>query len=190
MRFLIFVLVGWITGTFAATAQGIVFEKISNDRLLVPVPVNEEIEVVDGDTLWMGIHQIRLYGIDAFEPKQECVREGRPRTYCHLSASELLRTYTRRDDFRCEVHVRDGEKRPWVRYGRYVASCYAGDIDVSAELLRQGWAYADPKYGKELKAYEEEAAAAGRGVHATEHIPPWEWRRLQREPADSECACD
>lgn len=163
------------------------FQKISNDRLLAPAPIDQEIEVVDGDTIWMGIHQIRLYGIDALEPKQECLKAGSPKTYCHLSASELLRTYTRRPDFRCEIHTRDGEGRPWIRYGRYIASCYAGDTDVNLELVRQGWAYADLRYGESFERAQMAAFNDGVGVHSTDHRPPWEWRKSQR---DDSCACE
>lgn len=171
----------------SAVAQSEGFERISNSRLLAPAPVDREVEVVDGDTIWMGIHQIRLYGIDAFEPKQPCDLAGRAKTYCHTSASELLRTFTRRPDFRCEIHVR-GENKPWVRYGRYVASCYAGEIDVSRELVRQGWAYADRHHGESFLADERLAIDEGLGIHTTGHQTPWDWRRSQRSPSD--CMCE
>ncbi|MEL7454439.1 MAG: thermonuclease family protein [Pseudomonadota bacterium] len=163
------------------------FEKISNDRLLAPAPIEQQIEVVDGDTIWIGIHQIRLHGVDALEPKQECIRAGSPKSYCHLSASELLRTYTSRSDFRCEIHTKDGEGKPWTLYGRYVASCYAGETDVNLELVRRGWAYADRRYGESFITAQESAIEEGLGIHATEHLTPWEWRARQRS---DNCSCD
>lgn len=170
-----------------AYAQTDGFERINNERLLAPIPADRSIEIVDGDTLWLGIHQIRLYGIDALEPKQSCIADGLPRSYCHTSASEALRQYANRADFRCEIHVRDGENKPWIRYGRYIASCYAGSIDVNKELVRQGWAYADKNYGEEFQAHQAQAKANNLGIHATEQAAPWVWRREQR---DDTCVCE
>lgn len=171
----------------SATAQSIQFERISNDRLLVPSPVDEKIEVVDGDTLWIGIHQIRLYGIDALESKQGCEITGESRTYCASGASEFLRTFTENKDFRCEIYVRDGENKPWVRYGRYVASCYVGDMDVNMQIVRNGWAYADRYHGKLFVEAEQTARREGKGIFATKHQTPWDWRKSQR---DDGCTCE
>ena len=136
----------------------------------------------------MGIHQIRLHGIDAVEPKQPCDKEGQSKSYCHLSASEFLRSFTLQDNFRCEIHVRDGERKPWIRYGRYVATCYVGDDDVNEQLVAQGWAYADRYHGEVYKAAEASAIENGLGIHGTtDPQKPWEWRKSQREDS---CSCE
>ena len=43
-----------------------------------PGTIQGRARIVDGDTLEIGVHRIRLYGIDAPEPDQLCQRDGRP----------------------------------------------------------------------------------------------------------------
>ena len=56
--------------TAETAAQSNDLVELSNGRLLAPAPIDEEIEVVDGDTIWVGVFQIRLFGIDAIEATQ------------------------------------------------------------------------------------------------------------------------
>lgn len=67
------------------------------------------------------------------------------------------------------------------RYGRTLARVFGGDLDVNAEMIRQGAAWAFRKYltDQSLLALEEEARTARRGLWALperERLPPWEWR--------------
>ena len=67
------------------------------------------------------------------------------------------------------------------RYGRTVSRVYVGDMDVNAELVRQGAAWVYRQYAKDQSLYtlENEAKAAKRGLWAlpeAEQMPPWEWR--------------
>lgn len=90
------------------------------------------------------------------------------------------------------VHGRTVRVEPLTtdRYGRTVARLYVGNIDVSAELVRQGHAWVFRRYvtDESLFAVEEEARAAGRGMWSLpefQRVPPWEWRaaRQQLQPA-------
>ncbi|MEZ6012167.1 MAG: hypothetical protein R3C08_09905 [Hyphomonas sp.] len=67
--FLVFLLL-LATPTAETAAQSNDLVELSNGRLLAPAPIDEEIEVVDGDTIWVGVFQIRLFGIDAIEATQ------------------------------------------------------------------------------------------------------------------------
>jgi endonuclease YncB( thermonuclease family) len=73
-------------------------------------------------------------------------------------------------------------------YGRTVGRVFAGDIDVSAELVRRGvaWVYRDYARDQSLFALEEQARKAGQGLWGSPEpaVPPWEWRRGAR-PAQS-----
>ena len=182
--FLLFSLVLHITVAWAQE-NGLV--PISEDRLLVPSPVETEIEIVDGDTLWMGIHEIRLHGIDAVEPKQPCIMTGFPKTFCHTTASNLLRDFSKQEGFRCEIHIKDGESKPWTRYGRYIATCYVGNIDVGQDMVAKGWAYADPNYGGIYLDDQEKAKNQKLGMHVFDHLEPWVWRKKQR---GDRCSCE
>jgi micrococcal nuclease len=68
------------------------------------------------------------------------------------------------------------------RYGRAVARVHVGEMDVNAELVRQGaaWMYRDYARDRALFALEDEARKAKRGLWAlpeAQRTPPWEWRQ-------------
>ncbi len=75
-------------------------------------------------------------------------------------------------------------------YGRLVAIVYAGDVDVNAELVKQGHAWAFRKYMRktedaDLCALEQAARSDKRGLWAlpaNERIAPWEWRKRGNRP--------
>ena len=85
--------------------------------------------IVDGDTIWIGDVKIRLHGIDAPESRQECTGRDGESHRCGEAATEALRALTGSQPVRCEGGTYD-------RYKRLIASCYTGNIDLDAELVR------------------------------------------------------
>jgi endonuclease YncB( thermonuclease family) len=130
-----------------------------------------EARVIDGDTLEVAGARYRLHGIDAPETRQVC-RRGGVDWLCGQEAAAYLRQLVQAQDVQCEARDRD-------RYGRVVAVCRAGSLDLNREMVAAGLAWAYRKYSRDYEAIEEEAKAAGRGVWSAEAIPPWEWRRRQ-----------
>jgi endonuclease YncB( thermonuclease family) len=70
-------------------------------------------------------------------------------------------------------------------YGRTVGRPYVGELDVAAELVRSGHAWAYRRYLRDpaLLQLEQEARSANRGLWSlpeAERQPPWEWRRQAR----------
>ena len=68
------------------------------------------------------------------------------------------------------------------RYGRKVSRVYVGGVDVKAELVKRGaaWAYRQYLKDQSLLTLEAEAKAARRGLWGlpeTERCPPWDWRK-------------
>src|SRR4249919_1713564 len=94
--------------------------------------------VVDGDTIDVGGMRIRLWGIDAPESKQMCERLGAAYA-CGHEATAHLRALVAGADVACEPRVKD-------RYGRSVAVCRVGLVDVGAAMVRDGWALAFVRY--------------------------------------------
>ena len=66
------------------------------------------------------------------------------------------------------------------RYGRSVGVCSSGGEDLNAWLVANGWALADRRYADDYADEEEAARSNGRGIHAGEHVAPWDWRRGER----------
>lgn len=68
------------------------------------------------------------------------------------------------------------------RYGRTVGLVYVGSVDVNAEMIRQGaaWAYRQYLKDQSLLRLEAEAKTAKRGLWGlseAQRCPPWDWRK-------------
>jgi endonuclease YncB( thermonuclease family) len=120
--------------------------------------------VVDGDSLVVGSVEIRIYGIDAPELYQTCQREGREWN-CGADASRALRTTIAGRDVSCRARDRD-------RYGRTVAVCYVGGLDLGAAMIKGGYAVSYGAY----EADEREARDARRGIWSSTFDTPSAWR--------------
>jgi endonuclease YncB( thermonuclease family) len=127
------------------------------------------VRVVDGDSLHVGDVEVRLFGVDAFEGRQVCVRDGNP-WRCGEAAANQLRNLSTGHEITCD-------KRDTDSYGRTVAVCTNGTVDLGAELTRAGLALAYREFGDDYVDEENEAHAAHRGAWAGDFTPPWDARR-------------
>jgi endonuclease YncB( thermonuclease family) len=130
--------------------------------------------IIDGDTLEMGTTRIRLHAVDAFEGQQPCQRNGEA-WRCGAAATRQLEALVGTATLVCTQTDIDS-------YGRTVAVCRNGSVDIGAEMVRAGLALAYRQYGEDYVREEAEAEGAGRGVWAGEFTEPWEWRRNQQPP--------
>ena len=121
---------------------------------------------VDGDTLDIGGTHVRLAGIDAPELKQQCLRRGRPWP-CGDAARRALEAAIGGRKVTCVSRERDV-------YGRPVARCRAGTLDLSDHMVREGFALA--YRGRDYAGAEAEARAERRGVWSGTFEAPAEWR--------------
>ena len=139
----------------------------------VPLPVHAQlagrVSVVDGDSLVMGGHQIRIHGIDALESAQTCTAGGR-RWRCGKEASRALSRRIGGRRVACEPRERD-------RYGRTVAVCRAGRHDLGAWMVANGWAIAYRRHSRAYVKEERAARQARRGMWRGEFVAPADWRR-------------
>ena len=128
-------------------------------------------KITDADSLRSGEIRIRLHGIDAPEMKQLCQdKEGRSYR-CGLQARTYLVTLIGKGaELACDHLDTD-------RYGRLVMRCYHQGLDISAALVRSGWALAYRRYAKDYIADEREAKARKAGMHQGRFDAPWDWRR-------------
>jgi endonuclease YncB( thermonuclease family) len=131
------------------------------------------VRVVDGDTLdldYGGVRtRIRLNAIDAPEAKQTCRDEAGQPFACGAEAAAALRRIVEGQQLRCVPRYLD-------RYGRTVATCFFGTIDVGGRMVQLGEAVAFRKYGLDYLADEEQARAARRGLWRGEFTMPSDWR--------------
>lgn len=125
--------------------------------------------VVDGDSLEMGTVSVRIFGIDAPEGRQTCAREGRSWD-CGETAARELRKLVAARTLSCVQRDIDS-------YGRLVAVCSNGEVDLGAEMVRAGFALAYRQFSDDYVDEEREARDARRGIWAGSFTPPWDWRR-------------
>ena len=125
--------------------------------------------VVDGDSLEVAGHRVRLFGIDAPESMQDC-RDARGRSYpCGVDARNALSDVIGRQSVSCRPV---GES-----YGRDVSMCTAGGRDLSEAMVRSGHALELRQYSRGRYAdAENEARNARRGLWAGDFEQPSQWR--------------
>lgn len=128
--------------------------------------------IIDGDTIEIQGHRIRLHGIDAPESGQQCVRSGK-RWPCGRRAAFALADRIGNRPVHCD-------QRDVDRYGRIVAVCRAVGEDLNAWMVRHGWALAYRRYSRDYVAEEETARKVQSGVWSGRFVPPWDWRRGER----------
>jgi endonuclease YncB( thermonuclease family) len=122
--------------------------------------------IVDGDTLDIHDERIRLWGVDAPESTQLCRgRDNRPYR-CGAQAANSLDAFTSTRTVRCTPV--DGD-----RYGRIVARCAVGRVDLGQMLVSRGLAVEEPQYSHGHYAADQLAARrAGRGIWAGRFVEP------------------
>ena len=128
--------------------------------------------VVDGDTLELRGQRIRLMAIDAPEARQTCRRDSGSWP-CGRRAAFALADRVGTATVTCRWRERD-------RYGRPVARCAVGGIDLGGWLVEQGWALAYRRYGLAYVSQEDAARRARRGLWSGSFVPPWAWRSGNR----------
>jgi endonuclease YncB( thermonuclease family) len=122
------------------------------------------VRISNGNTLELApvdppgpIEKVRLLGIDA-------PGKGAP---LYNESGAALAAITKGGPIRVEFDRAGRAQRD--DYNRLLAYVFAADTNVNVELVRQGWAVYSKKYGgerfaAELRAAEDEARAARRGV--------------------------
>ena len=135
-------------------------------------------EITDGDSIKINGISIRLHGIDAAEMSQSCTAAPSatrfmvpsPGTWnCGLEARRALARLIGHAEVSCVETTID-------KYGRTVARCRAGETDLSAEMVRQGLAWAFVRYSTDYVELEKEARAARRGIWQAETQTAWDFR--------------
>jgi endonuclease YncB( thermonuclease family) len=140
--------------------------------------VGKVIRVEDGDTLKLMLDDgskvsLRLSDIDAPEVFHGQTRPGQP--YSRASKASLVALVGGRQAT-ATCYEYDRWKRP-------VCTVFVDGIDVGAEQLKRGMAWANqanPRYVRNAESYsfESQAKALKVGIWAdNRQVPPWEWRR-------------
>ena len=129
--------------------------------------------IIDGDTIRIDDRRIRLHGIDAPEAKQTCEKQDGSVYRCGDMATFALAALIEEHWVTCRQTDND-------RYGRIVAICFTGPVNLNAEMVKSGWALAYRRYSKNYVGHEQGALASRLGLWQGTFVKPWEWRRGKR----------
>lgn len=135
--------------------------------------------VIDGDGLAFGPVHIRIHGIDAAETGQRCSLARGGTWGCDEAAADRLAEMVAGHTVTCEPLDSDA-------YGRIVARCIAGGVDVGAQLVAEGLAWAFVRYSTDYAELETRARKIGAGIWQADTQPPWEYRENRWERAVAE----
>jgi endonuclease YncB( thermonuclease family) len=131
--------------------------------------------VIDGDTLEIHGTRVRLWGIDAPETNQLCRGDDSLPYRCGATAANKLDQFIARRAVHCAPRDID-------RYGRTIASCAAGTVDLGEWLVSEGLALDWPRYSKgRYSPAQRDAERVARGIWAGSYVEPWVFRACVRE---------
>lgn len=129
--------------------------------------------VIDGDTIEIHGQRIRLFGIDAPESSQLCMRPNGERWRCGQQSSFALADRIGRATVRCEHRDVD-------RYSRVVAVCFKETEDLNRWMVANGWAVAYRRYSLDYVVVEEAARKSRINIWSGSFEMPWDWRAQRR----------
>lgn len=137
--------------------------------------VSGSAKVIDGDTLEIGTQRVRLFGIDAPEGTQTCDRSGE-RWACGQASADELRGMIGSGELICSGNEVD-------TYGRLLAVCTIGGVDLNRLMVSEGWATAFRRYSENYVPDENQARAFRRGLWSSSFMSPEDYRAAQRGDA-------
>lgn len=125
--------------------------------------------VIDGDTIDLGPVRVRIHGIDAPEAGQRC-EDGRGGSWaCGDRAIRRMAELVKDQAVSCNALGRD-------QYERIIALCRVRGVDIGAQLVSEGLAWAFRRYSAVYASQEDEARRAKRGVWSGDTEAPWDYR--------------
>jgi endonuclease YncB( thermonuclease family) len=133
--------------------------------------------VIDGDTLEIEGRRVRLFGIDAPELSQSCDRNGESWA-CGQTSAEQLRAMIGDYALTCDGHEVDV-------YGRLLAVCRLGGVDLNRTMVAEGWATAFRRYSEDYVADEGRARASRLGLWSSSFISPEDYRMAEDATAQT-----
>ena len=124
---------------------------------------------VSGSVLRVKSNAVRLAGIEAPDPAQPCFKANGKRWSCADAATHALSRLVRGRKIACELSNPD---KGLIS----LAHCRVGDIDIAAELVKEGHVFASEGYFRTYGSEEEAARAAKLGLWQGQNERPSIWR--------------
>ena len=138
---------------------------------IIASTASAQTRIIDGDTIELNGEIIRINGIDAPEHGQRCGEWA-----CGAAATDALAALVEDRIVTCDALGSDG-------YGRTIARCFAGQVDIGQRMVDQGHAWAFLKYSDSYEATQAKAKSLGLGVWSGPYQAPWDYREEKWQSA-------
>lgn len=89
--------------------------------------------VIDGDSIRVGEKEVRLFGVDAPEYKQNCFDQNQEEYPCGKISFQFLRKLVASKNVECVYAEKD-------KYDRYLGKCWLGEVSINEEIIKNGMA--------------------------------------------------
>lgn len=135
--------------------------------------------VKSSSVLWLNGVYIKMFGIDGPDPQQKCADHRGNAYECGYKAITWLQNWLHGEPVTCHILGQ-------IKNNQATGICFAGDYkyDVAAIVVKAGWAVAYTQNTDIYVAYEQQAAAAKRGLWQGTFYKPWDWRKIQSRKAN------
>ena len=144
-----------------------------------PAPAQQDVVVLDAETLEIGGEVFRLHGIDAPEEGQRCWLKSHLFDCGMVARTALLDLVTG-----SAVTCRRVTGASTAGTDAKPARCFAAGYDLSEGMTYTGWALADRRTGERYARFEAGAREAKRGLWRGDFVMPWDWRSGSRLPQE------
>ncbi|MDQ0316381.1 thermonuclease family protein [Amorphus orientalis] len=133
--------------------------------------------VIDGDTIRIHGETYDLYGIDAPEQGRTCKTPKGGTWPCGEAATLTLQSIVAGLEVACEELDIEADARAPEK----VAKCKAAGQDISQDMVRSGFAWADLRYSDAYVKDEWIARLRRKGIWRVPTLPPWDDGSYRRE---------
>jgi endonuclease YncB( thermonuclease family) len=140
-----------------------------NNNFAYTQSITGKAKVIDGDTIHIDKNKIRLHGIDAPERNQNCLYNNQEWA-CGKESTSALKKLINNQLINCKIKSID-------RYNRYVAICFANEINLNKLMVKKGWATSYKYYSMDFILEEESARLNKEGIWRGTFEDPYEFRK-------------
>ena len=133
-------------------------------------PIMGKAHIIDGDSLRINKHEIRLFGIDAPEYKQHCYDLDGKAWPCGIQAKKELIKHIDGRILSCKRIKTD-------QYQRILSECFLPNQEsINAWIVRNGWAVSYKRYTEKYTKAQKQAKASKTGIWTGYFLSPERWR--------------
>ncbi len=159
-----------------ANSNPVIAENFSHFRvkshLVFDKKISGKARVIDGDSIKVNRHEIRLFGLDAPEYKQKCLNNQNAEYNCGIVSKEFLKNLIQGKQVECKYAERD-------KYDRYLSKCFIDNKSVNEEIVKNGMAviYNFSESSDKMDSLEEYAKANKYGIWQGSFELPKDYRK-------------